>query len=68
MKIGEKIRAFRELKGLTQEQLGKLSGINGGTIRKYELGIRNPKQEQLIKIAKVAEKFHVPRNWCQCIL
>ena len=51
MKIGEKIRAFRELKGLTQEQLGKLSGINGGTIRKYELGIRNPKQEQLIKIA-----------------
>lgn len=51
MNIGEKIRAFRELKGLTQDELGKLSGILGGTIRKYELGIRNPKQEQLIKIA-----------------
>lgn len=51
MEIGDKIRSFRGLRGLTQEQLGKLSGINGGTIRKYELGIRNPKQEQLIKIA-----------------
>lgn len=51
MNIGEKIRAFREMRGLTQEGLGKLSGILGGTIRKYELGIRNPKQEQLIKIA-----------------
>lgn len=51
MDVGEKIRSFRELRGLTQEQLGELSGINGGTIRKYELGIRNPKQEQLIKIA-----------------
>ena len=51
MEIGDKIRSFRELRGLTQDQLGKLSGINGGTIRKYELGIRNPKQDQLIKIA-----------------
>lgn len=51
MKIGEKIRSFRELRGITQDQLGQLSGINGATIRKYELGIRNPKQEQLIKIA-----------------
>ena len=51
MTVGEKIRTFREYRGLTQDQLGKLSGIHGGTIRKYELGIRNPKQEQLIKIA-----------------
>ena len=28
-----------------------LSGINVGTIRKYELGIRNPKPDQLEKIA-----------------
>lgn len=51
MEIGGKIRSFHELRGLTQDQLGKLLGINGGTIRKYELGIRNPKQDQLIKIA-----------------
>lgn len=49
--IGKKIRAYREFKGLNQLQLAELSGINVGTIRKYELGIRNPKPDQLEKIA-----------------
>ena len=30
--------------------LGKLSGINSATIKKYEYGIRNPKPDQLLKI------------------
>ncbi|MFI3254999.1 MAG: helix-turn-helix transcriptional regulator [Eubacteriales bacterium] len=51
MTIGEKIRLFRELRGMTQVQLATITNINVGTIRKYELGIRNPKPEQLIKIA-----------------
>ncbi len=51
MTIGEKIRLYREMRGLTQVQLATITKINVGTIRKYELGIRNPKQEQLIKIA-----------------
>ena len=38
--IGKKIRAFREFRGYSQIQLAELSGINVGTIRKYELGIR----------------------------
>ena len=49
--IGQKIRACREFRGFSQIQLAELSGINVGTIRKYELGIRNPKPEQLEKIA-----------------
>ena len=49
--IGNKIRAYREFRGLNQIQLAELSGINVGTIRKYELGIRNPKPDQLEKIA-----------------
>lgn len=49
--IGKKIRACREFRGFSQIQLAELSGINVGTIRKYELGIRNPKSEQLEKIA-----------------
>lgn len=49
--VGEKIRAYREFRGLNQIQLADLSGINVGTIRKYELGIRNPKPDQLEKIA-----------------
>lgn len=49
--VGKKIRAFREFRGYSQIQLAELSGINVGTIRKYELGIRNPKPDQLEKIA-----------------
>ena len=43
--VGKKIRAFREFRGYSQIQLAELSGINVGTIRKYELGIRNPKPD-----------------------
>ena len=49
--VGKKIRAFREFRGYSQIQLAELSDINVGTIRKYELGIRNPKPDQLEKIA-----------------
>ena len=51
MTIGERIRLYRENRGMTQVQLSTVSGINVGTIRKYELGIRNPKPDQLLKIA-----------------
>ena len=44
--VGKKIRAYREFRGYSQIQLAELSGI-----RKYELGIRNPKPDQLEKIA-----------------
>ena len=49
--VGKKIRAYREFRGLNQIQLAELSGINVGTIRKYELGLRNQKPEQLERIA-----------------
>ncbi len=49
--VGKKIRAYREFKGMNQVQLAEASGINVGTIRKYELGLRNPKPDQLEKIA-----------------
>ena len=49
--VGEKIRAYREFRGLNQIQLAELAAINVGTIRKYELGLRNPKPDQLEKIA-----------------
>ena len=49
--VDKKIRAYREFRGYNQIQLAELSGINVGTIRKYELGIRNPKPDQLEKIA-----------------
>ena len=50
MNISEKIRYYRELRGLTQQQLADFSGIPLGTLKKYETGNRNPKQEPLQRI------------------
>ena len=51
MTVGEKIKTFRNIRGISQNMLGQLAGIGGTTIRKYELGSRNPKPDQLLKIA-----------------
>lgn len=49
--LGDKIRMYRQLREMNQIQLADASGINVGTIRKYELGLRKPKPDQLAKIA-----------------
>lgn len=51
MTVGEKIRAFRTLRDISQKTLGELAEMNEVTIRKYEAGDRNPKPDQLLKIA-----------------
>lgn len=52
MTVGEKIKTYRTLRGISQKMLGELAGgINEVTIRKYEAGDRNPKPDQLLKIA-----------------
>lgn len=53
MTISEKIRKLRKYAGLTQRTLGELSGTSETTIKQYELGKRQPRIEQLKKIAKV---------------
>ena len=53
MTIGEKIRKLRNHTGLTQRSLGELSSTSETTIKQYELGKRQPRIEQLKKIAKV---------------
>ena len=55
MTIGERIRHVRQLRNLTQKQLGELSGIAEPTIRRYELGKLNPKYETLKKIASALQ-------------
>lgn len=51
MTIGERIRYYRKIVGLTQKQLGELSGTSERTIQQYEGGKRQPRIEQLQKIA-----------------
>ena len=55
MTTGERIRSIRQSRGLTQKQLGELSGIAEPTIRRYELGKLNPKYETLKKIASALD-------------
>lgn len=49
--IGEKIKTYRKLNNMTQEDLSKESGLYVSTIKKYETGERKPKPDQLQKIA-----------------
>ena len=51
--IADKIKRYRKINNMSQEELSTLSGINVSTIKKYECGYRNPKPEQLVKIVSV---------------
>jgi len=55
MTTGEKIKAHRLDRGLTQKSLAELCGMIEPTIRKYESGRANPKLETLKKIANALE-------------
>lgn len=56
MTVGENIQKLRKDKGYTQKELAKMAGVATGTIQQYELGKRQPRLEQLKKIANV---FHI---------
>lgn len=51
MTIGDKIRNYRKLAGLTQNELAQKCEVAEITIRQYEGNKRQPRIEQLIKIA-----------------
>ncbi len=51
--FGEKIRALRLEKGLTQAQLADMIGVVKGSISAYEQGKKHPSVEVLIKLCSV---------------
>lgn len=54
MNIGEKIKAARLAKGMTQEELGQLLGVQKSAVAKYENGrVVNIKRSTLKKISDV---------------
>ena len=56
MDIGEKIRSARISKGMTQEELGKLLGVQKSAVAKYESGrVINIKRSTLKKISDILE-------------
>ena len=53
--LARTIKRYRKARKLTMEQLSEKSGINLSTLKKYETDNRNPKLEQLSKIAEALE-------------
>lgn len=51
MTLGEKIKYYREMQKMGQDKLAELSHISVSAIRKYESGVRVPKDSQLEKLA-----------------
>ena len=56
MTIGTNIKYFRKERGLTQKQLADMLGVAPNTIAQYELGVSQPKLDQL---QRIAESLHV---------
>ncbi len=56
MTPGERIRQLRKERGMTQEELGRLLGIQKAAVNKYETGrVQNIKRATLIKLAAILE-------------
>lgn len=49
--LGQKIRFYRQITGMTQKELGIASGLNESTVRNYELGNRYPDEDTIFDIA-----------------
>ena len=55
--IKDRIKKYRELRGLSQNELAFITGISVSNISKYETGNRVPKTDYLVKIS---EALNVP--------
>ncbi len=51
-KLGKNLKHIRNEKGLTQEKLQELSGLDRGYISGVERGVRNPSIRNVEKLAK----------------
>lgn len=60
MGIGKRIKEARERAGLTQEELGALSGVTGSAITNYEKGTSHPKESVLYALI---DALHVDANF-----
>ena len=54
--LGEKIKAYRESKKMTQKDIAEILEVEPGTISKYESGIIEPNIESL---KRLAETFNI---------
>ncbi|NCE74860.1 XRE family transcriptional regulator [Anaerotruncus sp. X29] len=53
MNIGQRIKALRELRGLTLEQVGNYLNVNKATVQRYETGDIDIKRTVAIKLSEI---------------
>ncbi|WP_446097996.1 helix-turn-helix domain-containing protein [Candidatus Liberibacter asiaticus] len=58
--IGERLKAIREEKGMTQSEFGKLVGTTHANISRYESGVQKPEIKTALKIKRALNK---PLDW-----
>lgn len=58
--MGEKLKALRLEKNLTQKQVADRIGLAISAVSSYESGMRYPSYEALIKLARI---FHVSTDY-----
>lgn len=51
----DNLKELRKKKGLTQAELANIVGVSDVTINRYELGLRTPKIDNILKIANALE-------------
>ena len=51
--IGNSIRKYRELNGLTQKQLAEKLGISGARLSNWEIGANRPDVDMLAKLCTI---------------
>ena len=57
MNIGQRIKALRELRGLTLEQVGNYLNVNKATVQRYETGDIDIKRTVAIKLSEILNKI-----------
>lgn len=65
MLSGQKLRAIRALKGLTQAQLAEKSGVSSKAIAEFELGKRDLRSGTILKLCDamgVKVTYHVDQT------
>ena len=50
--VGEKMKRYRKLRNMSQEELSEASGINVSTIKKYECGFRESESRSACQNSK----------------
>lgn len=58
MSIGQEIKEYRKMTGLTQQAFGRLMEVSGPTVSRWEKGIDEPTKENLAKIQEIVN--HLP--------